>query len=61
MTKHIAIWRNKMEIEYLDRPVLQVDISVSYGVTKITVVLSGKELDYEIHQGDVMTIDTRRT
>ena len=58
MTAKIVFWRNKPKTVLLDKPVLQVDVNVHYGITKVTLVLSGQEIDYELHQGDVMAIRT---
>lgn len=54
----VHVWRNRSEIENLDRPVLQVNVHVHYGMTKVTLVLNGKEIDYELHQGEQMAIRT---
>ena len=48
MTSRVTVWKRRSTIETLDRKILAFKIIVYEDRTRVTLILSGKEIDYDL-------------
>ncbi len=58
MTARVTLWQKQSKVEDLDRPVSAVHIIVGENSTRVTLILAALELDYDLINGDEMSVRT---